>query len=98
MPRKVALAALLIAAIGFPQQLFASPSVTFTTWLDELVTSLVSLWEVEDTDREVLEFQAESTESGPATHQPPEVEDNSEGATEEEPPIANAYPQWEPGG
>ena len=86
MPRKVVLAAVLIAAIGFPQQLSASPLPVFPTWLDELVTSLVSLWEIEDTDHDVLESQAERTESGPGINQPPAAEGNTEEAAEEEPP------------
>ena len=93
MPRKFVLATLLIATVACPQQLFAAPHTGLTAWLDELVTRLVTVWEAEATDLDSAELIVLTADSELSEDQPPEA---SDGAPEEEPPIANIHPGWDP--
>ena len=88
MLKRIALAIVLLAFLGLPQQASAEPEASSSNWLGDLVTTLISLWD-----------EATASPNQLDAPNPPSEGQQTEGETsEDDPPIANIHPGWDPVG
>lgn len=100
MKRKFVLTVSLIAVLSFPPQTFAAPLTGQTGWLDEMMAVITNLWDSLSgaNDRGTSEQRALSAQVEEAEAQQPESAEPTGSTPDEEPPIADIYPGWDPVG